>query len=268
MKVGVVIPARNEEKNLDRVLNCLYNQTLKPMEVVVVDDGSTDNTPVIAENYGATVIRLRRESSVSRAGTPYMAYVINKGFEYLRDRELDFVMVLGADHILPKHYLSTITERMVRDKVVVASGVIYGEVPGKDIDVRGSGRVIEVEWFRRVGFAYPLNWGFEAWLIYKALSMGMKVRVYRDLITWTLRRTAISATRYYYWGAGMKALGYHPLYSLGRFIRVLQKSKTKGIYLLRGYMSRVRQYSDVKDFVYNFQLREVLRITSLLHSSL
>ncbi|MFD0672182.1 glycosyltransferase [Cohnella sp. GCM10027633] len=52
----VIVPARNEEVNLPHLLESLAAQTLRPTEVIVVDDCSEDRTRQIAERYGATVI--------------------------------------------------------------------------------------------------------------------------------------------------------------------------------------------------------------------
>jgi 4,4'-diaponeurosporenoate glycosyltransferase len=57
--ISVIIPARNEEKNLPKLLDSLAVQTQKPGEVIVVDDDSTDSTSGIAEDHGARVIRLK-----------------------------------------------------------------------------------------------------------------------------------------------------------------------------------------------------------------
>jgi len=54
--VSVVIPARNEEHNLPRLLRSLVSQPAKPREIIVVDDGSTDHTAGLARQFGATVI--------------------------------------------------------------------------------------------------------------------------------------------------------------------------------------------------------------------
>ena len=56
-KVSVIIPARNEEKNLPIILESLKKQTYAPYEIIVVDDYSTDNTYEIAKQYGVKVIR-------------------------------------------------------------------------------------------------------------------------------------------------------------------------------------------------------------------
>jgi 4,4'-diaponeurosporenoate glycosyltransferase len=54
--VSVIIPARNEEANLPALLTSLMSSQPRPAEVIVVDDGSTDNTASIATAFGATVI--------------------------------------------------------------------------------------------------------------------------------------------------------------------------------------------------------------------
>ena len=55
-KISVIIPARNEEKNLPRLLRSLQSQPVPPDEIIVVDDASTDRTAAVAREHGATVI--------------------------------------------------------------------------------------------------------------------------------------------------------------------------------------------------------------------
>ncbi|MBI2911719.1 MAG: glycosyltransferase family 2 protein, partial [Chloroflexi bacterium] len=54
--ISVVIPAYNEERRLARCLQTLADQTLPPIEVIVVDDGSRDRTAAIAVSEGARVL--------------------------------------------------------------------------------------------------------------------------------------------------------------------------------------------------------------------
>lgn len=56
MKLSIIIPARNEEQNLPVLLRSINAQPVKPAEVIVVDDGSTDRTVAVAREFGATVI--------------------------------------------------------------------------------------------------------------------------------------------------------------------------------------------------------------------
>lgn len=51
LKVTVVVPVYNAEKYLSKLLESLINQTLKELEIICVDDGSTDNSLTILKNY-------------------------------------------------------------------------------------------------------------------------------------------------------------------------------------------------------------------------
>jgi 4,4'-diaponeurosporenoate glycosyltransferase len=55
-QVSVIIPARNESSNIPHLLLSLAAQSLKPQEVIVVDDGSTDDTAEVARRHDATVM--------------------------------------------------------------------------------------------------------------------------------------------------------------------------------------------------------------------
>ena len=55
-RLSIIIPARNEEHNLPTLLRSLASQSLKPHEILVVDDASTDRTAELAKQLGATVI--------------------------------------------------------------------------------------------------------------------------------------------------------------------------------------------------------------------
>lgn len=57
-RVSVIIPARNEEKNLALLLEDLCNQSIKPFEIICVDDESSDATAKIAKSFGVRVISL------------------------------------------------------------------------------------------------------------------------------------------------------------------------------------------------------------------
>lgn len=54
--LSVIIPARNEERNLPRLLRSLQNQSSPPDEIIVVDDASTDRTAAVAAELGAIVV--------------------------------------------------------------------------------------------------------------------------------------------------------------------------------------------------------------------
>lgn len=57
MRISVVIPARNEEKFIVGCLQALKRQTLPPDEIIVVDNGSTDQTAALVMDTGVKLVR-------------------------------------------------------------------------------------------------------------------------------------------------------------------------------------------------------------------
>lgn len=84
---SVVVPAYNDERTLEATLRSVVGQTLRPLEVVVVDDGSSDRTAEIAAMFGAPVRVIRK----SNGGT---ASARNRG---ILECSGDVVCFLDAD---------------------------------------------------------------------------------------------------------------------------------------------------------------------------
>jgi 4,4'-diaponeurosporenoate glycosyltransferase len=55
-QLSIIIPARNEEQNLPTLLRSLAAQSIRPREIIVVDDASTDRTAELAREHGARVV--------------------------------------------------------------------------------------------------------------------------------------------------------------------------------------------------------------------
>ena len=59
IKVSVILPVYNVEKYLTRCLDSIVNQTLKEIEIICVDDGSTDGSAKILKEYSERDDRIR-----------------------------------------------------------------------------------------------------------------------------------------------------------------------------------------------------------------
>ena len=264
MSVGCVIPARNEEKYLARTLEFLYKQTIKPKIVVVVNDGSVDNTAYVAERYGCMVVNLpfHRESWLGR---PELASVLNAGLKVLRSHDIDYVLILGADTLLPSNYIEKLITYMERNKkVVIGSGRIFGERYRASFP-RGSGRLVNASWWRELNnMKYPIIWGWESWLVFKAIQQGYEAKCFKDLIMFSQRKTKLSPLKAKYIGMAMKSLGYWTPFALARCFRASIKSPKLGLHMLAGYFSKVNR-ADIASFVPEYQRKMLLqRITSLI----
>lgn len=66
-KISVCVIARNAEKTLEHCLNSVFLQSLKPNEVIVVNDASTDSTKMIAEKFDVQLIDLKKNVGTGKA---------------------------------------------------------------------------------------------------------------------------------------------------------------------------------------------------------
>jgi glycosyltransferase involved in cell wall biosynthesis len=82
--VSIAIPVRNGERFLRQALDSVLDQTYRPIEVIVVDDGSTDSTPKIVKQYGPAVLYLSqnhqglpagRNRGIAAANGEYLAFL-------------------------------------------------------------------------------------------------------------------------------------------------------------------------------------------------
>lgn len=89
--VSVVIPVHNGERFIDEAIQSVLSQTLKDIELIIVDDGSTDRTAEIASAFTDPRLRLVRESKRGISGA------INVGIDLSR---AELIARLDADDIM------------------------------------------------------------------------------------------------------------------------------------------------------------------------
>ena len=84
---GILICAYNEEAQIDFLIRKILPHN--PSEIVVIDDGSSDNTAVLAQQAGATVLRNRKNLGKGSS--------LKRGFKYFINKKVKSVIVLDAD---------------------------------------------------------------------------------------------------------------------------------------------------------------------------
>lgn len=120
-QVSIIIPARNEAANIGRCLDSLLQQTLPhtQMDIIVVDDGSSDTTASIVQSYAASGIRLIQLDE-DKGGKKV---AITKGIAVATH---SLIVTTDADCIYPKNWLNTmLCYRTENDAVFVAAPVKY-----------------------------------------------------------------------------------------------------------------------------------------------
>ena len=262
-KVSAVITARNEEKYLAETIFRLKQQTLHLKQIVVVNDGSTDKTPQIARNSGCTVIDLpyHKENFVGR---PELAERLNAGLKILSQNLPDYILILGADHFLPSNYVEELVSRMESDtKLVIASGRIKGE-PCTEFAPRGSGRLVKTWFWKQVNnIQYPVVWGWESWLYFKAMQLGYKTKCLNEIESEVKRPTSLDKSGHY--GKAMYALGYDWKYAVGRCLLMFLHSPKAGLSMFCGFVRhRGVERLDIAGFTSVYQKRRIKQILSQL----
>lgn len=101
-KVSVIIPVYNEETFLDQCLDSVVSQTLSEIEIICVDDCSTDETPFILKEYAKRDGRIKiitNETNLNAGGSRNQGLKIAKG-DYIHFLDADDYMVLDAYEVM------------------------------------------------------------------------------------------------------------------------------------------------------------------------
>lgn len=123
-KVSVIIPVYNVESSLTTCIDSVLRQTLKPYEIVVIDDGSSDKTESIAKSYGSKIIYKKQENQGPAAAR-------NAGLELAKG---DFIAFLDADDYWREGFLERCTNFLDTHKnaIAVSTGIIVILLDGKE----------------------------------------------------------------------------------------------------------------------------------------
>jgi glycosyltransferase involved in cell wall biosynthesis len=127
MRASVIIPCRNGERLIGGCVRSALAQTEAPIEVLVVDDASTDGTAEEAQRAGARVLRNNRPRAAGGAR--------NAGIEAARGEVFAF---LDADVIAPPDWLARVREDFQRfPQAVAVGGRVQNGRPGMwgDLDL-------------------------------------------------------------------------------------------------------------------------------------
>ena len=98
-KISVIIPVYNVENYLKRCLNSVLNQTLKDIEIICVNDGSTDDSAQICEEYALKDERF----SVFHQENKGVSAARNKGLSLA---EGEYICFIDSDDSIKENYLS------------------------------------------------------------------------------------------------------------------------------------------------------------------
>ncbi len=252
MKYVLVTSARNEESLITKTLDSVTAQTQLPEHWVIVDDGSTDRTAEIVEDY---VARFPRITLIRRTGSPNRhfggkAEAVRAGFQFLKAIPFDIVGNLDADISFEPDHFEFLMRKFSEDGRLGVAGTAYLEKNWDstrdsfegETSVHGACQMFRRECFEQVGgyIANPAG-GIDWIAVTTARMLGWKTRnfperrFYHHRNTGTAVRNSVQAMFDY----GMKDyyLGGSPVWELFRVAYRLGKRPYffGGMGLLVGY---------------------------------
>ncbi|MCT3832626.1 glycosyltransferase family 2 protein [Elizabethkingia anophelis] len=207
MRFLIVIPTHNEEENILRCLDSLRKQSFQDFSCIVVNDGSTDNTRVLVEDFIENIrlsgvessrFTLRNLPKSEHQPGAKVVRTFNKGLEGISLDDYDIVCKFDADIIFPENYLEKVNRVYEENsKAGMVSGLVYIEKNSEWIfenlssknHVRGPIKSYRVTCFKEMNGLRPVL-GWDNIDVMLAQMHGWDVITIKDIWVKHLRPTA------------------------------------------------------------------------------
>jgi glycosyltransferase involved in cell wall biosynthesis len=257
-KYCLVTPAFNEAQYIETTIQGVLAQTVLPQAWVIVDDGSTDDTPAIIKHYAAQhpwIQYVRREKDAGQSYYASNVYAILTGLERIKENDGDFLAILDADISLPPDYYARILSQFEKDtKLGIASGVYVDRIGDNKFrkvlnDRRSTPKALMVfrkECYKEIGGFLAMKYGGEDTVAcFTARMKGWKVWSFPDIVAihnkpvGSGHAASILKIRFRQ-GYGEFFLATHPLFMLLKSLRRCAKEPPYiigGLVRLAGYIS-------------------------------
>lgn len=108
-KISVIVPIFNSEKYLHKCLNSILNQTLKDIEIILIDDGSTDNSLEIIQQYSNKHNNIKYKYKKNEG----QAIARNLGIEMATG---EFITFVDSDDYIDENMLEKLYENAIQNK--------------------------------------------------------------------------------------------------------------------------------------------------------
>jgi glycosyltransferase involved in cell wall biosynthesis len=149
--ISIIVPVYNARSYLDRTFRCLLSQTYPNLEIIIVDDGSTDGSAAVCDRYASAAIKVshtpNRGASLAR----------RTGLELSTGR---FVTFMDSDDIIADDYVATLYGLIDRFQAPMSACRVKRIEAGAEAadDGPGESRVMERRELLRRFFRYEF-WG-------------------------------------------------------------------------------------------------------------
>lgn len=190
-KYVIVSPVRNEEEYIEKTILSVINQTIPPSEYIIVNDGSTDATRAIAEQYEKKHDWIKIIDRPPKEHSPGGGVVdaFYEGFNTIKVLDWEYVVKLDGDLEFNKDYFQSLIQYFEQNpKLGMASGTTYLIKKGKLVmdvipedHVRGPAKMYKRACWEDIG-GLPSVLGWDTLDELKAQVLGWETRSYKDLV--------------------------------------------------------------------------------------
>jgi len=195
----LVTPARNEEKSIERTINSVVAQTIRPTKWVIVSDGSTDRTDLIVRNCTLKHkwIELLRMPEGSERNFAAKVHCFNAGHERMRDVSYDIIGNLDADISFDADYFEFLLSKFQADSDLGVAGTPFVEDGFGGYDFRftniehvsGACQLFRRTCFEDIGGYIPIKGGGIDWVAVTTARMkGWKTRTFTEKVCYHHRK--------------------------------------------------------------------------------
>ena len=195
-QISIVIPSYNQGEYLEDCLESVYNQTMSPLEILVIDDGSTDNSLEIANQY------MFKDFPMIESPVRVISQV-NKGLASARNTGImnakgDYIQFLDADDMLKENAIARLTQEIIQTNadIVAPSFKEFGKSDREIIlsgftmeDLKVGNRLGYFSCIRRQavlevgGYSPRMTYGFEDFhLWFDLFRRGKSICIVKDIL--------------------------------------------------------------------------------------
>jgi biofilm PGA synthesis N-glycosyltransferase PgaC len=229
-KIVIISPVRDEEELIGKTIQSMINQTIKPVEWLIVDDGSKDKTLKIvteaAREYDWIYLEKKEDRGVRAVG-PGVVEAFYYGYERLHTQDYNFICKLDGDLEFDSKYFETLLSFFAQDPYLgAASGKPFLKEGEHLVEERMSDEMVagQINFYRRQcfedigGFVREVHWDGIAF--HKARMKGWRTKSFRhpnlrfihQRLMGSSHKGILHGRRR--WGKGQYFMGTHPLYVL------------------------------------------------------
>lgn len=234
IKYIIITPVRDEINYIKQTLLSVIEQTIKPVQWIIVDDGSTDGTAEILDQYckehnWVTVIHRSDRGSRNSGGGVIEAFY--DGFDCIKYNNWDFLVKLDGDLSFPSDYFQKCFEQFDRQPTLgIGGGTVCGFINGEwkeestgdpPFHVRGATKIYRRFCWNKISPLVRAP-GWDTIDEVKANYHGWTTNTFKDLVLFQHKATGSADGRWKNWFKNGRAnfiTGYHPIFMLAKCIK-------------------------------------------------